>query len=353
MNCSICYDAIASSRDCISCGNSDCTTVMCLACGNAYMDFSHRENQMPTCPSTSCNAHFLFTDLTRLDRASLEKYAAVCVRFLTTETKSFVEASVHRDAMIERLRREKEAFVRSRFAPAIHVVIDAAFAGHMKRISKANKAKLNALRNKGKCLNVLCPGILDADHKCTLCDVQFCSACEKEKTCGDHVCAVEDVLSVESVSGMVKCPQCKVPVVRSFGCDHITCAVCRTNFDYVTGKRCTAGNHTSDEKLVLNPHDSLVELYSHLTRFSDFKASLQTIDSMRPTHYNVNAVAVLIKNDASPVRIATEYARHVKFKHANKRYQRCLSKIEELVKKDALDVDALQGIVDYLDVVKK
>jgi hypothetical protein len=89
---------------------------------------------------------------------------------------------------------------------------------------------------------------------------------------------------------MVKCSQCKYPVEKSFGCNNITCSVCRTNFNYVTGEKCVAGNHTTDSPIAVKSEKSILkdiispksnpELYELLVKFNGMKPQTISFNSV-------------------------------------------------------------------------
>ena len=93
-----------------------------------------------------------------------------------------------------------------------------------------------------------------------MCESTYCKDCEK-KIVGDikHECKQEDLDSVKFVNSLVKCPRCDIAVIRSFGCDNITCSHCGTNFHYITGEKTQHGNH-QNVSANLKPHN-LEELY--------------------------------------------------------------------------------------------
>jgi hypothetical protein len=298
-----------------------------------------------------CKAHYLSTELRRLDAETIVKYEEVCDKFLKCKTKETVDVSLNQDAMFERLKQEKAEFVKSRFSKAVNTVIKIAFSNNINKITKSNHAKIKeTLGKQGRCMNVLCHGMLDSGFKCILCDVEFCSDCEKPID-GKHVCSKEDLESIAFVSGLVKCPQCRAPVVRSFGCDNMTCAVCRINFDYVTGKRCVAGNHTTDAKLILKTPTSLMDLYGGGScAFDDL---LKEIDSMRPAEQAFAKIERMIKSAVQDkTKLCNEYSKHVKSKYQHKRFQSCVSKIEHLYNNKEVTCESLQSILRFLHATK-
>ena len=146
-----------------------------------------------------------------------------------------------------------------------------------------------------KCPNIMCySGILDIDFTCLTCTQKFCKKCEIKIGEEEHICKKEDLESIKLVEKFVKCPKCKLPVVRSSGCDNITCSVCKTNFNYVTGKPSSAGNHSNDT-LVLKKYD---RPFLNIFKESDDSVMLnylRLIENKEPESYSFSNVLTLLK----------------------------------------------------------
>ena len=96
------------------------------------------------------------------------------------------------------------------------------------------------------------------------------------------------------IEQFVKCPKCKLPVVRSYGCNNITCSICKTNFDYVSGKLASTGNHSSDT-LVLKKYDKPSMIISKYCEDSDLINYLRRIENKEPENYSFSNVLLLLK----------------------------------------------------------
>ena len=99
-----------------------------------------------------------------------------------------------------------------------------------------------------KCPTNECRGFLDALSFCIACQKETCLACmQPVLNAESHNC---DDLSRDSISeirkGCTQCPGCGMFVNRTSGCSQMWCIVCKTQFDYTSGKQTYGTVH--------NPH---------------------------------------------------------------------------------------------------
>jgi hypothetical protein len=267
--------------------------------------------------------------------------------------------------MVERLRNEKREFIRKSFHKAVDRTIEIALASTLKKIKKSNQIRMaEMLKESKRCMNILCNGKLDEKSECITCAAKFCTKCDKRIIPdSDHVCNPDDIVSIETVSGLVKCPKCKCPVIKSVGCNAITCAVCRTNFDYITGKPCSAGNHTNDAALGLKDATTLVSVYGSEYDDPNIADMFAKIDSMRPSDYSFSNVTSVIQDfmklppEQSETQkkklahvLAVKYTRFIKNKYEIREFHRCIEKIEEFHNKKEMTIGNLQSIVNFLEM---
>lgn len=146
--------------------------------------------------------------------------------------------------MIEGLRTERKQFIKE-FPDAIKLVIDVALAKKLENVGKQNKLYVKNLVTKSNklCMNSHCSGKLDQNFECLKCLTKFCKTCEKVKKNEEHICKTEDVESLKLISEIRHCPNCNIAIERSQGCNHMTCASCKTMFNYITGEISEHGSH--------------------------------------------------------------------------------------------------------------
>lgn len=104
--------------------------------------------------------------------------------------------------------------------------------------SLPHNRSLNAINSSYKinCPNSECKGIVIADH-CIDCLQKVCNRCWEAWEHGHH-CDPGKVDNVESIKkDSQNCPSCLSRVHKINGCNHITCTICNTHFDYITGEK--------------------------------------------------------------------------------------------------------------------
>jgi hypothetical protein len=141
-------------------------------------------------------------------------------------------------------------------------------------------------------------------------------------------------------------------VIRSWGCNYITCSVCKTNFDYTTGNKTIDGNHqhiqtflnTTTKALDRFGHDSLDNtLLGHVDQLVPNTPSLARILS---TLSKVYKNSIHAKNTS--MQIAKEYELYKSSQYAYKAYYRALVIIEEHHVKKTLTNEVLKNIIEKL-----
>jgi hypothetical protein len=82
--------------------------------------------------------------------------------------------------------------------------------------------------------------------KCNICLTKFCSKCMNEKQ-DNHQCKEDDVSSFHLIKKDCKaCPSCKTLIYKIEGCNDMFCVICKTPFNWRTGRIITGRFH--------NPH---------------------------------------------------------------------------------------------------
>lgn len=300
-DCSICYLPLDSDIN-LKCSSSSCFSEICIDCLEGYINHYLSENKgLPKCPSNSCkNGEILYSEVKKFNNTELsQKYAKLCVNHLKNSNIDDIMSETNHKIIIEKLRKERHDFIKKQYPIAISYVIENALKSKLNRIDKKNKEHIkNAIKNTNKkCPNIMCySGILDVDFTCLSCTQKFCKKCEAKLKDDSpvHICKEEDLETIKMVEQFVKCPKCKLPVVRSYGCNHITCSICKTNFDYVTGKLASAGNHSNDT-LVLRKYVRPSVIISKECEDSEILNYLRKIENKEPENYSFSNVLLLLK----------------------------------------------------------
>ena len=254
--CGVCLMEIEGKS--ISCNNSNCLFVMCSDCLERFIDICNNEKQMPSC--VECDYNILFSNLNRakINTSIVNKYNLACYNYLSRDPEIFKEISSKelQKKYIKDIQNEKIEFMNKTYPKSINLIIELALSDKLKRISNSNKKHIKKITGTlhRRCFSPVCykgllnPGKeLDTHFTCNTCEMYFCKTCEKSLTkrssIKSHTCNKDDLLSIESIKAMVKCPKCKVPCEKISGCNFITCAICHTNFHCIDGKATSQGNH--------------------------------------------------------------------------------------------------------------
>lgn len=262
MECIVCLEDF-EENEIIRCCDINCNACICVDCMIRFVNISPN---LIKCVG-NCESHYLYSEVLvkiKADEDVVCKYRKTINRYLTNITDEKISEKKSVESLIETIRAEKRVFITT-FPIAIQSVINIVYKGQLSKITRENKKKIDALIQKTnkKCPNYFCKGLLDLEMKCMICFVQWCEKCEK-KLKENHECAKEDIESVELVKNCIKCPKCNVSVLRSYGCDYITCAICKTNFNYVTGTRSIhGGGEHRDMTVIIKPTKTLSETIMH------------------------------------------------------------------------------------------
>jgi hypothetical protein len=98
-----------------------------------------------------------------------------------------------------------------------------------------------------RCADSDCNGFVSSAWKCATCDKHTCAHCREIKAERDdplHVCNPDSVASVSLLKNDTKpCPNCKVPVHKTEGCDQMFCTQCKRLWSWNTGRFETRGHN--------------------------------------------------------------------------------------------------------------
>ena len=98
-----------------------------------------------------------------------------------------------------------------------------------------------------RCADSSCNGFVSSAWKCATCDKHTCPHCRELKASRDddaHVCNPDTLASVALLKKDTKpCPNCKVLVHKTEGCDQMFCTQCKRLWSWNTGKFETRGHN--------------------------------------------------------------------------------------------------------------
>ena len=356
-DCAICLNPMPNY---VKCGNPMCLTFTCFECGDALMKFSRKTKVMPECPSTTCRQHYLYSEIKKLSRECMAMYTNACFEYFMHGNKKTIDDTLNHAAIIEKVRQDRTKFIKAKFPTAIAMTIEFALASKLRRITVKNRthAQTMLLKLNQKCMNLFCPGKLENDtNVCTTCDTKFCKECECIVQNNSHICRKEDIESVKFVQTLIRCPNkdCALPVIRSYGCNFITCSVCKTKFDYTTGLPSDQGNHQNDTTIVnksMKPSerycmDYPLEIIEMLCDLEAKFPNTVTIESI------IRILTDVVKlrttdGDTCQVRksnIAKHYEKYVVAQHRMKQYYKALAAVEDHHTNKTLNAQVLKTLI--------
>jgi len=248
-------------------------------------------------------------------------------------------------------------YVSNNFPLAIQIVIGVCFKKEMNKIYKgqttvSNKSYIN-------CYNTICRGFLIDDGpislKCDFCEARFCIKCRgKHPTISKeiHVCKKEDIDSVLLLEQFVKCPKCKVSVEKINGCNFMTCGMCSTNFNYVTGKLSDYGTHNRTPVVLT---DSGLYGVLKTTVFVDsIKILLDKINIMRPTVKSMDPIYRAITKGSEIGKLCLMFDQYLLSVKANSDYISCVNEIIQLEENGKLNENHISNIISICNkIIKK
>lgn len=331
MACLVCFGETETP---IKCGNPFCSAIMCRECTEFLIDYSFREEMIPRCPSANCKNIILHKNIRHLSK--MEIYPDICLKELIKTKGDIAQKRANADILIEKLRKERQTFIRDHFPAAIAKVADLAYKNRVTRLEKQKRDTVaETLSSSHKiCMNLMCKGLLDDSFKCIKCTSQFCKDCEKP-IIGEHKCDERDKESISFIRNMVKCPKCSVAIERSEGCSMMKCANCGTNFDYRTGKEGGNGNN-HNVGITTQNRQMLSVVYGELLS-PDLLNKLIAIEKLEPVSYNgdniVNHLKKHYKGEAVNAKeLVNSLHRWLEQSYRVKKYFNSIIEIENLIR---------------------
>jgi len=204
---------------------------------------------------------------------------------------------------------------------------------------------------KFPCENNECPGFVNTDGYCSLCEKTTCKHCHLIKE-DNHVCEQGDIDTAILIKKDSKpCPKCNISIMKSSGCDQMWCVSCHTTFDWKTLVIKTSGvlhnpeyfRYMRDHGVVIprNPNDNPCE-DNFANRFNILTNINRTIlDVQKDKQYHKN----IIKNGKTVIidEYMMLYVKHHKVM--------ITSDINKLAKEDALKkLEISMARVEIFDV---
>lgn len=370
MECNICYYPIEEQS--ILCSNVECTSCICNECISRCINIFYKDANYNVikCPNKNClNGEYLYSDIKKVcSKEILNKFEIICFNYLKNDNFGNIVIDSTQKKIIKQIRKERHDFILNEYPISISEIINISLIPKLNKINKKNVKYIENVITKSnkKCFNIFCNGILDKNYICLYCNDKFCKKCEIniiENT--NHICKQEDIDNITFVNSLVKCPTCKLPVIRSFGCNHITCSQCNTNFDYTTGQLCKAGNH-SNAILTLRtnykPSNIYIENKKNKQNTDNIKL-LVDIENKEPSIYSFNNILNIFKKfkkesdenlnsdvlDKYKTKISIEYEKYKMSHFKQQIYFKYLIYIQKKIESNDLKQNELYKIFEKIE----
>jgi hypothetical protein len=371
MFCSICYYAINFDDKSFKCMNNEntCNSVMCVDCLECYINHLHSENSnIVKCPDRLCEFEFSHSTIQKSDNKQIiKKYEYICYSRIEKEYKNEAILDINKKKLIEKIRDERHEFMKKSFPKSILYVVENSLSSKLKKIRKDNLKHIEELKTKKNvnCPNVYClNGILDNDNCCVVCFDTFCNKCDK-KLKENHVCDENELKSKEIMKEIIKCPKCATSIIRSEGCNHMTCAVCKTMFYYSSGEQGGSGSHNKDV-VVREYRKQSVEFEKDNMYDKETVDILREIENKAPESSTGRSVLLNLmklyitetegKNEYELSKLkekfynkmASKYEIYLNKKYTKRKYYKLLSEIQKLHNNKELNKTILSQINLYM-----
>lgn len=337
--CSICFCPFNETDHKYSCADLKCKIMVCLDCLEALILFSEKSNLIPTCPSNDCNGIYIISSLKNVHKEIITSYGNACFNYFMKDQGDNIRKRIEQKHIVEKIRDERLKFLEQKFPKGIALVAKLTFKDKIKQLDKQKSEILDMkLKNANKsCIIPICNGFLDPDFVCMTCSTEFCKKCEK-KIGNNHECKQEDLDSVNLVNNMIHCPGCKLPIFKNEGCDSITCANCKTNFVYSTGKIGGHGSSNATIKIDVNKKVHISNKFDNIP--ADCLPLILQIEAMEPPFRSKDTLLTPIRlyiqtgNKGACIKdLVKKIDSYTIYKYKNMYYHKCLVEISDMLEK--------------------
>lgn len=326
-----------------------CDTGICKVCFLDYLNYCDDESVYPGCASSECSGCFLFREIGEvLKEKEIGRYYSVVVKVtLKDEAKTLDELYIKKE-LIEKLIRGRINFLKKEAGKGVMVVINSVYKDELYKIQHRHTKSIDLLSKKDNtkpCIRLLCKGHLKSfrnNLRCILCKTKVCIKCEKEYLT-KHKCSSDDVKSVKAMNKIVKCPKCKVRIVRHTGYIHMKCAGCGQHFNYTTGKEEGVGATGKNDKIYLIKSRALSKVYD-LSSDTDTLAHLRLFERSEPGVPNKKEIlriadsirrkrdVKIVESKSDCIRLCLSIERYKRSKDKYRKYIHLSNKVEKALR---------------------
>lgn len=243
--CSICDDAFnASNRKPISCPFDVCAQKACRTCYETFL--CGDDVSVPKC--MFCNTAFTHSQIQHigLTKSFLQgPFARHQEDILFAQERAMLpaaQAAVAHDRLVQNIDTQiKDVHAQIKQLIALKNDLVATKYQLMRQgHHDAHGAQEHEPQFIHRCADSDCNGFVSSAWKCATCDKHTCAHCRELKDAHDdplHVCNPDTVASVALLKADTKpCPNCKVLVHKTEGCDQMFCTQCKRLWSWNTGR---------------------------------------------------------------------------------------------------------------------
>lgn len=341
--CVICLEEVST---CFTCASFFCNVECCLDCLEKYLLHTAAEGMLPKCMGAKCNSIYLYSVIrSHLSKQAIDNYISSCHAAVMTKDKPIVEQDLVKSQILEQMRQEKFKYIKATFPTAITLMAEIVHKKKLTKLKKTAPAKVSGRI----CMNMFCPGVLDEEFKCNLCNSSFCKTCEvliKE----NHKCKEEDIASLKAAQSLPQCPNCGINVDKNEACNHVQCGVCGTKFIYGTKDLGGGGGHTQmvDVKKQVRLSVAHSDLLKEQVKISSLLIALENKEPNKPSYTPVyNHVKLLLTGKSTDkVRLARVIDDYYSNKAIWEKYTRYLVEIERMLVQQKLTIEILEEVLE-------
>jgi len=250
--CSICFEGInASNHKPVRCPLDSCAKTACRSCYQTFL--CGDDVSVPKC--MFCNTQFTHSQLQHigLTKAFLTgEFAKHQQDILFAQEQAMLpaaQAAVAHDKLVKNIDDQIKD-IQAQIKALTALKIDLVRTKHQLMRHDPSNADADADATDQfihRCADSECNGFVSSAWKCATCEKHTCAHCRELKAARDdpdHVCNPDTVASVTLLKNDTKpCPNCKVLVHKTEGCDQMFCTQCKRLWSWNTGKFETRGHN--------------------------------------------------------------------------------------------------------------
>ena len=243
--CSICFDGFnASNHKPVRCPIDSCAKTACRSCYQTFL--CGDDVSVPKC--MFCNTQFTHSQLQHLGLTKTflaGEFAKHQQDILFAQEQAMLpaaQAAVAHDKLVKNIDdqiKDVHAQIKALIALKDDLMqTKRQLQRHDPSIVDADADATNQFIHR--CADSECNGFVSSAWKCATCDKHTCSHCRELKAARDdplHVCNPDTLASVALLKSDTKpCPNCKIPVHKTDGCDQMFCTQCKRLWSWNTGR---------------------------------------------------------------------------------------------------------------------